>query len=350
MIFFRADGNSKIGAGHIMRCLSIANSAIELGEEVLFYTASCDFRDKIINNGITNIVIDSDFEKMEKELSFFESEIREKKPKLVVIDSYFVTQNYLKRLYEACHLIGGKLAYIDDVVAFAYICDYLINYNIFAENYQERYEKMYCCAGVNLPTFLLGIRYVPLRKEFINLEDRKVRYRTTDVLISTGGADTEHIALSLAKYIDEKYIGNMKFHIVIGAMSRDKEKIEAIASNNAAIITYFDVRDMAALMQSCDIAISAAGSTLYELCATQTPTITYVVANNQILAAEEFSARGLMEYAGDVRKLGLQKLIEEIVDKINKMHLFEYRNERTKRLKTICKNGANNIIAHCVTE
>ncbi|MCR5796546.1 MAG: hypothetical protein K6G63_01315 [Eubacterium sp.] len=43
-------------------------------------------------------------------------------------------------------------------------------------------------------------------------------------------------------------------------------------------------------MQKCDIAISAAGSTLYELCACGVPTITYTTADNQI-KAEKFLAK-----------------------------------------------------------
>ena len=32
---FRADGNSDIGLGHVMRCMSIADAAVEMGHDVL---------------------------------------------------------------------------------------------------------------------------------------------------------------------------------------------------------------------------------------------------------------------------------------------------------------------------
>ena len=39
MFYIRADGNEKIGMGHIMRCLTVADALRKQGEEVLFLTA-----------------------------------------------------------------------------------------------------------------------------------------------------------------------------------------------------------------------------------------------------------------------------------------------------------------------
>ena len=39
MFYIRADGNSQIGAGHIMRCLSIAEALKDKGKVTIFLTA-----------------------------------------------------------------------------------------------------------------------------------------------------------------------------------------------------------------------------------------------------------------------------------------------------------------------
>ena len=357
MLFFRADGNEKIGAGHIMRCLSIASAACEQGEQILFYTAGNEFSKVIQENDIENIVINSDFMKMESELVFFKKEILSRKPEFIFVDSYYVTKMYLASILEWCHSYGGKLIYIDDVMAFAYPCDFLINYNIFGPDMKETYIKMYLEDGIKkgrdeIPKLMLGLEYVPLRKEFTNLPPRVARPDARDILVSTGGADAEHVALEIARVVvdmSDEDRADYVFHILVGAMNRDKDEIENIAADCKNIVAHYNVKDMVSLMQSCDVAISAAGSTLYELCATQTPTITYVVADNQILGAEGFEKAGLMEYAGDVRVLGKEALAMCLIDKSIKL----ISNMQNKKYETIqILNGARSIMhgIECISE
>lgn len=349
MLFFRADGNEKIGAGHIMRCLSIASAACEQGEQILFYTAGNEFSKVIQENDIENIVINSDFMKMESELVFLKKEILSRKPEFIFVDSYYVTKMYLASILEWCHSYGGKLIYIDDVMAFAYPCDFLINYNIFGPDMKETYIKMYLENGIKegmdeFPRLMLGLDYVPLRKEFTNLPPRVARPDAKDILVSTGGADTEHIALEIARAVvdmSDEERADYVFHILVGAMNTDKVAIEIIAANCKNIVVHYNVKDMISLMWSCDVAVSAAGSTLYELCATQTPTITYVVADNQILGAEGFEKAGLIEYAGDVRKSGKETLARCLVDKSIKL----VSNIQANKHKAIrISNGTRNIM------
>ena len=56
---------------------------------------------------------------------------------------------------------------------------------------------------------------------------------------------------------------------------------------------------MSVIMQECDIAISAAGSTLYELCAIGVPTIGFYFADNQRQNMEAFGKLTPIMNAGD---------------------------------------------------
>jgi len=54
-------------------------------------------------------------------------------------------------------------------------------------------------------------------------------------------------------------------------------------------------------MQEADLAVSAGGTTLYELCAVGIPAISYSFADNQLYNVKQFDEDGIIEYAGDAR-------------------------------------------------
>ena len=297
MILFRADGNELIGSGHIMRCLAIAESAIAIGEKCIFVLSDDNFKEKIAQSGHETIILNSDYKNLESEIVEFTNILKARSPQIVIVDSYFVTNNYLTHLHSASKDINSKLLYIDDICSFAYPCDILLNYNIYAEDLKGSYKNLYSKANVPTPNMLLGIKYVPLRKEFRNLPTRRIprkKENADSILISTGGSDPTHMSLSLIeaiKAIPKSY--NYKFHFLIGPKNSDIKTIQEACLSMPNIILHINAQNISAIMCSCDVAISAAGSTLYELCATQTPTIAYAIAENQILSLMKFNQLGI---------------------------------------------------------
>lgn len=132
-----------------------------------------------------------------------------------------------------------------------------------------------------------------------------------------------------------------EFHMVLGAMNPDKDKIKQLAENCKNIVVHQDVENMVELMTSCDIAVSAAGSALYELCACGTPTITYILADNQILGAEAFQKLDLMVNMGDVRE---KIQMSELVYKKCELNI-DKRKEMASRMQNMVDGfGAERIV------
>lgn len=347
MIFFRVDGNPDIGMGHIMRCLSIADVGRELEESCSFITADDYFSDIIRARGHKVTLLDTDYKDMLSDLDRMNELIRKQKPSLLFVDSYQVSYTYMSGLWETCKTAKCKLIYIDDILAFAYPCDILINYNIYGPDKEIEYRKLYHEKGISYPDMMLGTRYVPLRAEFRCVEKRNVKKHVHNVMISTGGSDPDHIAKKLLKHIVDSgmKIPGLYFHFVIGIMNYDWPEIEKLAAQNKSIVLHYNVQDMRQLMSSVDLAVTAAGSTLYELCATQTPTITYVLADNQTLGAEKFDKEKIMCCVGDVRELG-DELIRIILEETIKLAKnYENRVRIAEKQRTIIDgNGAKRII------
>lgn len=287
MILFRADGNPTVGSGHIMRCLSLADAFRDMGQNAAFAAADDCFRDIIHRRGYECHVLHTKHDRMEDELSALRPVLQDLHPRCVLLDSYFVTPRYMAALRKEAPLV-----YIDDLNSFDYPAELVVNYTLYADKLDYLPNKRY----------LLGPQYVPLREEFRDVPKRRAAEQVRNVLISTGGSDPEHVALECVKYLREQKMGSVTYHVVLGALNQDIEAIKISTAGHPKIVLHQNVSDMRALMLECDAAISAAGTTLFELCACGLPTVTYVLADNQIQNAASFEEAGLMLNTGDVRR------------------------------------------------
>ncbi len=209
----------------------------------------------------------------------------------LIIDSYYATNQYLS-------ILSGekKTAYIDDYPVNRPV-NAIINYNIYAD--KSEYSNGIGSPGQKL---ILGPGFAPLRREFQNLKASEIKDKAKEILFLAGGSDPEHAALNFAGET-ASHEDSLHYVIVTGAMSGDHQAVKEIADRSAGRIEVRNnVTEMRELMCASDMAVSAAGSTLYELCACHVPVINYVLADNQRLVAEGFADKGAMIFAGDVRK------------------------------------------------
>ncbi len=338
MIVFRADGNGEIGSGHIMRCLSIAEEARERGACCRFLLADGSMAGAIEGRGFACDILHTHYRRMDAERGLLEPLLQQYRPKAIVVDSYFVTAGYLAWLGRF-----GDVTYIDDLAAFAYPAKRVVNYNIYGPGLN--YEGLYKRAGVAKPRLLLGPQYAPLRRQFQNSPLREQPQIVRSILVSTGGADPQHIALQLAGQLAAcPSGGGYEYHFILGAMNPDAGRLkEAAQACGGRVILHQNVQDMAGLMRQCDLAVSAAGSTLYELCACGVPTVTYAVADNQLLGMDAFEKQGVMVSTGDVRALG--KPAEALIARAEEVAQdYKKRKSLAKKMQRLVDgNGAGRI-------
>ena len=306
MLYIRTDGNAEIGTGHVMRCLSIASNVRKSGTDCIFITADEEMKPLINEQGFSVICLDSIWNDIDLETKIMEQLINEQGIKKLLIDSYFVTPDYLSKLNKITYVI-----YIDDLNSFIYPCSMLINYNIYANNFN--YPVWYPQSKL-----ILGPKYAPLRSEFHNLPLRRIHKCAESILITTGGTDENNITGQILKEISHNsQLMQLKYHIVAGKLNKNVSTLNGFADKYKNIIIHHDIKQMSELMQRCDIAISAGGSTLYELCACSVPTVVFSMADNQQMAVSEFS-KGYMMGCGDFRE-GNDVCIKKISDSLLKL-------------------------------
>lgn len=294
-IAIRADGGESIGMGHIMRTLVLAQELSKNNE--VFYICNSN---KNINNrfqvGIIKIksngfnVITVDEETMIQDM-------RDIYADCLITDSYDVNEEYFNLTKEMFKYTG----YIDDNNLYYFNVDFIINQNIYAQELKYKTNS-------NAKLFL-GTDYAMLREEFQNVRTKKVEKNVKDVLITVGGSDLHNLTEKILKKLSKlKYT----FHVVVGPSFNNVDILKKISNTNKNIRLHFNA-NMCELMQTCDLAISACGSTLYELCACCIPTIGIIIADNQESIAKYMGNLELIYNLGwynDIRFEAIDNIVE----------------------------------------
>lgn len=317
MFYIRIDVNNHIGMGHAMRCLSIADALKELGEEITFITADNNGKALIEDRGYEIVCLNQKWDVPEQELESLISYVQTNSGKCILVDKYEVTVKYLKELKKII-----KVVYIDDLNKFIYPCDALISYANYYKKfqYERHYEK-----DVKL---LLGPRYIPLRKEYSNRNEKKIGDKGNNVVFLSGGTDNYGVTLAFLKELKKQQVlGTYRIRIICGAFHKDIEVLRKMEKDCENIEVLVQVKDMWNHMEWADMAVSAGGTTLYELSACGTPFISYSIADNQLDNVTCFERENHIYYAGDMRE-NLQQNMEKLVSKLNL--LKEDKRQREK--------------------
>lgn len=300
MIYIRVDMNEEIATGHVMRCLSIADAAKARGEAATFILADGKAVELIETRGYQSIVLGTCWKHMDSELPVLKRVIEENKIQRILIDSYQVTESYLMGLKSLVEIV-----YIDDINRFVYPVDYLVCYANYWEkfNYTERYQIKGLC---------LGLEYVPLRSEFSRCGKKEISKKAGRLLMMSGGTDKYEVLPKLLEELDKTLFEEIE--VICGVYNPQYEYLCKKYRNFSNIRMHRAVTDMIDFMKNADIAVSAGGTTLYELCAAGTPTISYSMADNQLDNVKKFQADGIIDYAGDIR---YDNVIENIIRYLN---------------------------------
>lgn len=329
MLYIRTDMNAVIATGHIMRCLSIADAAKSQGEEVTFILADEQAADLVKQRGYRIIVLHTQWDEMDAELpQLFEIVEKEKIDKLL-IDSYQVTESYLKALTTRIRTL-----YIDDLNTFVYPVNGIICYANYWKkfNYDSRYK---------VTKLFRGLQYTPLRKEFCNCNKKIIRNTPEELLLLSGGTDPYNMLENVLENLDKsKY---KKINVICGRYYKGYKELQFAYQTFKNVYIYQAVSNMENYMQTADIAVSAGGTTLYELCACGTPTISYSFVDNQLDNVKQFQEDEIIDYAGDVR---YDSVVDNIMHylKVYKENIMLRKQHSQRMQKLVDGNGALRIV------
>lgn len=280
--------------GHVMRCCSLAEAFRQNGWEVFFCSKFYLGGSWIQQKGFPVEILEQKEEEREcqefhfgeekeldRDMAWMSPYLQKQKPDVIFLDSYNVNDWFFRELktYTSC------LVYLDDLAKWDYPVDVILNPNV--DEGEKGYDKF-----LNQKKHILGSCYNLLREEFSNLPRRRAKKEIGDIFITTGAADPKDMTTVFVN-LCQKVCPQAVCHVIVGNAFWKKEEWKK--KENSQIRIYESPERMSEIMLRCDVAISAGGSTIYELAACGVPTLAFLYSENQ---------RGAVEYLGKKHCLG----------------------------------------------
>jgi len=300
-VLFRVDASTKIGLGHLLRSLSLALALKTLGTESLFLTNNLSSSQKQVEpHGFAVNALPSVGSWTAEDIKSTLELADWNGCRTILVDSHEVGEDYLAQLRSA----GLFVIVRDDLALQPFSCQMLINGN--ADAGQLPYHS-----SSGDTQFLLGPKYIVLRPEYQGLPTRNISASVHNVLVILGGADSKNLMPSILNLLD-KIPGDFAVTAVVGPFFDNLTHIQAAAKNANRIISLIYCPDSVHdLMLEADLAISAAGQTLYELACSGCPSVVIKVASNQSGQMRAMESAGFLQGSIDAGDRDCWEIIGE---------------------------------------
>lgn len=253
-IIFLADGNTKLGMGHVFRSLNLAKTFRKNNHKIIFITKDQIAKDIISEKFECKLISQNPTQSLNKILEKF-------LPDVIILDKLNETKKFLLILKKFCPIVG-----IDYTGKHKELINYAINIL-----YPETGKTKLSYSNIN---------YAVLNEKFLKNHKRQINKKVNSILILQGGADTHCFTPKILQSV----IGanqDFKISIVLGPSFDCCKKLEPILNSNKDSIRVFqNVKNISTIMKKSDLAITAAGNTLLELAFLGIPSL--------VISAEKF--------------------------------------------------------------
>lgn len=303
-VLFRADASHRIGGGHVMRCLALADALALRGASVTFVCASLpdDLAERIRRSGhdtrrihpsaeLLELTGDWDGTLLSDEAQLHDASqtvavARAVRPDWVVIDHYRLDQRWEGALREDAQ----RVLVVDDLANRSHDCDVLLDQTLGRD--AADYDGLLPAGCLTL----LGARYALLRPEFPTVRPAALRRRreATDVdrlLVLLGATD---IGGSTSRVVEALLAtgATCTIDVVLGSSAPSLEAVRRLSAGAGSVAVHVDSDKVASLMAAADLAVGAAGTSSWERCCVGLPSVTLVLAENQRTVAARLVEAG----------------------------------------------------------
>lgn len=288
-VVIRADAGPAVGTGHVMRMMALAEACCKLGARV---SMLCGVLPGGLVQRLTHYGVDvHQLESSQCDASDAQETLKTA-AKLdadwIVLDGYGFDRQYQQAMStaDATVMMMEDAAAESDCLADHEFVDVIVNQNVYAsgDNDNKRFQG--------------GCQFTLLRSEFLSqaaLDVKPIRQLARRVLVTLGGCDdanwTSRVLRSLSFSGSQKLIVD----VVVGAGYQHRESLNELKRELPfSIRIHQNVDRMVDIMRQVDFAITAGGSTCYELARCGVPALAIPVAPNQLPIVDALEQHGTL--------------------------------------------------------
>ncbi|MEW5878971.1 MAG: UDP-2,4-diacetamido-2,4,6-trideoxy-beta-L-altropyranose hydrolase [Pseudomonadota bacterium] len=319
-VAFRVDAGDRIGLGHAMRCLALADALAARGARTAFVAAALpeETAAQLRARGHAVLALESAGEALRGEAGSELDAAAQRadavatrdglaalgRPDWVVVDHYRLGLEWER----AAAGFARRVAVIDDNARRAHDCDLLIDHNVSAD--WAQYDGLLPARTVRLT----GPRFALLREGFARANDPAPRPRAavSRLLVAFGGADPTGETLKALSALAAPGVAALAVDVVVGAANPRLAAIRRRADARGGARVRVDAQRMHELIDEADLAIGAAGVSALERCAMGLPSLLIAVADNQVPIAHALAQRGAAVYLGRAEDVDEDRLARAV--------------------------------------
>jgi UDP-2,4-diacetamido-2,4,6-trideoxy-beta-L-altropyranose hydrolase len=293
-LIIRADASVRMGTGHAMRCVSLAQAWRHNDGDVIFAMAASTpaMERRIVREGfvVEHLECVSGSPDDAEATALLAKTVA---ATWIVVDGYQFGADFQRIIKDA----GFMLLVFDDYGhARSYSADIVLNQNLGAD------EKWYADRAQHT-RLLLGTKYALLREQFSAWRNwkREIPAVARKVLVTLGGSDPDNVT---GKVIDALQGLDIEAKIVVGGSNPHLEPLKSQISKcktqtpSLRFELIVDASDMPELMSWADVAVVACGSTVWEIAFMGLPCFALVLADNQTSTAQMLTESRIAETTG----------------------------------------------------
>ncbi|MEM7618355.1 MAG: UDP-2,4-diacetamido-2,4,6-trideoxy-beta-L-altropyranose hydrolase [Pseudomonadota bacterium] len=275
-VAFRCDASMRIGSGHVMRCLNLADHMQARGWR-------CSF---IVNKEALHVVPTLHTSSYD---IFHDEDTLPGNFDLAIIDHYELDHHY----EQSTRAWAKKVLVIDDIFRRKHACDFLMNYATFSKADEDKHDIDDDCIA------FFGLGYVILKKGFLDPPRPPENRPAKNVHLFFGASDVINLTLRCLHYIVQKNLhAHTIFEIVIADANPDKDAIIQICENHDNLNLYIQVPDISIVIKRCDLAFGVGGVAMWERLALGIPTVEFAHSEVQLESLHALRNINALHYAG----------------------------------------------------